>query len=109
MMKAARALVFTVLGPRGLVPEAAADWWIMVVDVRLHVRAASLLLDNYILVVNCYLSTLEARQRIGLSVGIGSTRAQLPRACFEVESRRVRHLLLWISISSKLICKSFVL
>jgi len=66
MMKAARALVFTVLGPRGLVPEAAADWWIAVVDVRLHVRAVSLL-ANCILIVNCYVSTLEVRQRVGLS------------------------------------------
>ena len=108
MMKAARALVFTVLGPRGLVPEAAADWWIVVVDVRLHVRAVSRLV-NCILIGNCHLSTLEVRQRIGLSGGIGSIRAQRPRDCFEVESRRVRHLLLCILISSKLVCKSFVL
>jgi len=108
MMKAARALVFTVLGPRGLVPEAAADWWIVVVDVRLHVRAVSHLV-NCILIGHYYLSTLEVRQRIGLSGGVGSIRAQLPLDCFEVESRRVRHLLLCILISSKLVRKSLVL
>lgn len=91
MMKATRALVFAVLGPRRLVPEAAADWWIMVVDVRLQVRVVSLIL-------NCYLRALEVRQRIveltGLSVGIGSILAHLSRDFFEVKSWRMRRLLI---------------
>ena len=97
MMKATRALVFAVLGPRGLVPEAAADWCIMVVDVRLQVRVVSL-------VLNCYLSALEVHQRIGLSTGIGSILAHLLRDFFEVKSWRVRYLLI-----CKLICKSFMI
>lgn len=97
MMKATRALVFAVLGPRRLVPEAAADWWIMVVDVRLQVRVVSL-------VLNCYLSALEVCQRIGLSADIGSILAHLPLDFLEVKSWRMRHLLIW-----KLICKSFVI